>query len=68
MFRLLLLSDPFRHPVQFPVRSFHLALCLFLLRASHLRQRFAEPPAGAAQDGDHHIQIALHLFDRRRSG
>ena len=47
---------------------FHLALCLFLLRASHLRQRFAEPPSGTTQDGDHHIQIALHLLDRRRRG
>jgi len=41
---------------------------LFLLRAGHLRQGFGEPPAGATQDGDSHIQIALHLFDRRRFG
>jgi hypothetical protein len=47
---------------------FHLALCLSRLRASHLRQRFAEPPSGTTQDGDYHIQIALHLFDRRRRG
>jgi hypothetical protein len=47
---------------------FHLALCLFLLRSSHLRQRFGKPPSGTTQDGDHHIQIALHLFDRCRPG
>jgi hypothetical protein len=64
MFRLLLLSDSFRHPVEFPARIFHLALRLFLLRASHLRQRFGDSPSGATQDGERHIQIALHLFDR----
>jgi hypothetical protein len=68
MFRLLLPSDSFRHPVEFPTRIFHLALRLFLLRASHLRQRFAKPSSGTPQDGDHHIQIALDLFDRRRLG
>ena len=68
MFRLLFLSDSFRHPVQFPARTFDLALRLFLLRASHLRQRFGEPPAGATQNGKRHLQIALHLFDRRRLG
>jgi len=41
---------------------------LFLLRAGHLRQGFGKPPAGATQDGNRHIQIALHLFDRRRLG
>ena len=54
--------------MEFPARSFQLTLRLFLLRASHLRQRFGKPLCGAMQDGDHHIQIALHLFDRRRSG
>src|ERR1035441_1257111 len=68
MFRLLLLFDSRRHPHQFPARVFNLALRLFLLRAGHLRQGFGEPPAGATQDGDSHIQIALHLFDRRRFG
>src|SRR5450756_2293501 len=68
MFRLLLLSDSFHHSVEFPARIFDLALCLFLLRAGHLRQGFGEPPAGATQDGDRHIQIALHLFDRCRLG
>jgi len=68
MFRLLFLSDSFRHPRQFPARIFHLALRLFLLRASHFRQRFGKPPPGATQNGDHHIQIAPHLFHRRRSG
>jgi hypothetical protein len=47
---------------------FHLALRLFLLRTSHLRQRFGKPPSGATQDGDQHVQIALHLFDRRGRG
>jgi hypothetical protein len=68
MFRLLFLFDSRRHPVEFPARVFELALRLFLLRAGHLRQGFGEPPAGATQDGDSHIQIALHLFDRRRLG
>jgi hypothetical protein len=54
--------------VEFPARSFHLTLRLFLLRASHLRQRFGKPLSSAMQDGDHHVQIALHLFDRRRLG
>jgi hypothetical protein len=68
MFRLLFLSDSFRHPVEFPTRSFHLVLRLFLLRASHLRQRFGKPPSDTSQDGGHHIQIALHLCERRRRG
>jgi hypothetical protein len=54
--------------VEFPARSFHLALRLFLLRTSHLRQGFGKPSSGATQDGEHHIQIALHLFDRRQPG
>lgn len=54
--------------MEFPARSFHLALRLFLLRASHLRQGFGKPPARATQDGKRHVQIALHLFDRRRPG
>jgi hypothetical protein len=68
MFRLLLLSDSFRHPVEFPARIFHLALRLFLLRPRHLRQRFGKPPSGTSQNGEYHIQIALHLLDRRRFG
>src|SRR5450756_2293069 len=68
MFRFLLLFDSRHHPVEFPARVFDLALRLFLLRASHLRQGFGEPPAGTTQDGKRHIQIALHLFDRRRLG
>jgi len=47
---------------------FHLALRLLLLGSSHLRQRFGKPPSGATKDGDHHIQIALHLFHRGRPG
>jgi hypothetical protein len=68
MFRFLFLFDSRRHPVEFPARVFELALRLFLLRAIHFRQRFGEPPAGTAQDGDRHLQIALHLFERRRLG
>ena len=68
MWGFLLLSDARRHAVQFVPRIGNLALRLFLLPAVHLRQGFGEPPAGATQDGDHHIQIALHLFDRRRFG
>ena len=52
MFRLLLLSDSFRHPVHFPARIFQLPLRLFLLRTGHLRQRFGKLASGAAQDGD----------------
>ena len=45
-----------------------MALRLFLLRTSHLRQRFGKTPPGTTQDGERHIQIALDLFDRRRPG
>src|SRR5450759_809743 len=68
MFRFLFLFDSRRYPVEFPACVFDLALRLFLLRVSHLRQGLGEPPAGTMQDGDRHIQIALHLFDRRRLG
>jgi len=40
-------------------------LRLLLLRVVHLRQSFAEPAAGPAQNGKRHFQIALHLFERR---
>src|SRR5450756_1105309 len=68
MFRFLFLFDSRRHPVEFPARVFDLALRLFLLRVSHLRQGFGEPPAGTTQNGNRHLQIALHLFDRCRLG
>src|SRR5450759_4986764 len=68
MFRFLFLFDSRRHPVEFPARVFDLALRLFLWRAIHFRQGLGEPPAGAMQDGKRHLQIALHLFDRRRLG
>jgi hypothetical protein len=68
MFRLLFLSDSFRHPVHFPARILQLALRLFLLRTGHLRQRFGKTPPGTTQDGERHIQITLDLFDRRRLG
>ena len=64
----LFLSDSRRHSVQFPARVFDLALRLFLLRASHLRQGFGEPPAGAMQDGNRHLQIALQSGRSRLGG
>ena len=68
MVPFLLLSDSFRHPVDFPACVFNLALHLFLLWSRHLRERFGEPPAGTLQDSQRHLQIALDLFDRRRLG
>jgi hypothetical protein len=68
MCRFLLLSDSCRHPRQLPARVFDLPLCLLLLHASHLRQSCGEPAAGAMQNGHRHLQIALHLFHRRRLG
>ena len=58
------LSDSFRHTVQFPVRTFDLALRLLLLCGVHLRQSFGEPAAGTPQNGKRHLQIALDLFGR----
>jgi hypothetical protein len=63
MFRFLFLSDSFRHPAQFPARAFDAVLRLLLSRAVHLRQGFGEPAAGAAQNGERHVQIAFDLFD-----
>jgi hypothetical protein len=68
MCRLLLLSNSYRHPRQFPARVFDLNLHLLLLWTRHLRQSFGEPPAGSMQNGHRHLQIALHLFHRRRPG
>src|ERR1017187_4067577 len=65
MFRFLLLSDSFRHPVQFPARTFNRALRLLLLCDVHLRQRLGEAPVGPAQNGERHLQIALDLFEGR---
>jgi hypothetical protein len=59
MFRFLFLSDSRRHPVQFAARTFDLALRLFLLRAIHLRQCFAESPAGTMQNGHGHREFAF---------
>jgi len=64
MSAFLLLSDSSRHPVQFPVRTFDLALRLLLLRGVHLRQSFGKPAAGTPQNGERHLQIALDLFGR----
>jgi hypothetical protein len=65
MFRFLFLSDLFRHPVQLPARAFDRALRLLLLRDVHLGNGFGESPTRTTQDGQRHLQIALHLFDRR---
>ncbi len=54
--------------MEFPARVFNLALRLALLRARHLWEGFREPPADTTQDGNRHLQIALHLFDRRGRG
>jgi len=67
MLGFLFLSDSRRHPVEFPARAFDVALRLFLSRAIHLRQGFGEPPAGAMQDGNRHLQFALES-GRGRSG
>src|SRR5712692_6289756 len=67
MLGFLFLSDSLRHPVEFPARAFDVALRLFLSRAIHLRQGFGEPPAGAMQDGNRHLQFALES-GRGRSG
>jgi hypothetical protein len=64
MSAFLFLSDLFRHPVQFPARTFDLALRPRLLCGVHLRQSFVEPAAGATKNGKCHLQIALHLFGR----
>jgi hypothetical protein len=59
MFPWLFLFDSFRHPVELPARAFDPVLRLLLLFAAHLRQSFPEPPAGTAQDGRRHLQVAL---------
>jgi hypothetical protein len=66
MSRFLFLSDSFRHPVQFTAGALNLALRLLLLCGVHLRQRFGKLAAGAAQNGNSHLQIALDLFGRGR--
>jgi hypothetical protein len=67
MWLSLFLCDARRHPVQLAARAFDLPLRLFLLRASHLRQSFGEPPTGATQDGNGHLQVALQ-GNRRGTG
>ena len=64
----MFLSDARRHPVQFPARALDLVLRLFLLPAIHLRQGFAEPPAGAPQDGKRHLQVAFESSRGRLGG
>jgi hypothetical protein len=59
MLGLLFLSDSRRHPLQFPVRVFDLALRLFLAPAIHLWQSFSEPSADPTQDGNRRLQVAL---------
>ena len=58
------LPDSFRHPVQFPARTFDLALRLLLLGGVHLRQSFVELAAGTTQNGKRYFEIALDLFGR----
>jgi hypothetical protein len=58
------LSDSFRHPLQFPARTFDLALRPRLLCGVHLRQSFVELAAGTTQNGKRHFEIALDLFGR----
>jgi len=59
MLRSLFLSDSRRHPVEFAARAFDLAPRLFQLLAIHLRRRFPQTAAGAMQNGNRHLQIAL---------
>jgi hypothetical protein len=66
MSAFLFLSDSFRHPVQFPARTFDLALRLLLLCGVHLRQGFGKPATSATQNGERHLQIALNFFGRGR--
>ncbi len=68
MWLSLFLCDARRHPVQLAARAFDLSLCLFLLRTSHLRQRFGEPPAGTTQDGNRHLQVVLQGYRRGTGG
>jgi hypothetical protein len=56
----LLRKHSLAHPVEFPARAFDRALRLLLLRGVHLRQGFGELSTGAAQNGERHLQIALH--------
>ena len=51
--------------MQLPARAFDPLLGLLPLPAVHLHQGLAQPPAGAVQNGQRHLQIALHLFHRR---
>lgn len=55
----LLLSDLFRHALQFPACVGDVALGVVLLRRAHLRQRFPQPAAGTPQNGRGHFQITL---------
>jgi len=60
------LSHSFRHSIEFAARAFDRVLRLLVLARVHSGQGFVELLADAAQDGHRHLQIALHLFDRRR--
>jgi len=57
MWGFLFLSDVRRYAVEFAPRVGNLALRLFLLRTTHLRQSLGEAPAGAFQDGYRHLQF-----------
>src|SRR6266852_5675935 len=68
MFDFLFLSDSRRHTVQFPARAFDLTLRLLPPPLIHLRQRFGQPPAGATQNGQRHLQFALQSGRRWPGG
>src|SRR5581483_10699085 len=58
-------SESLRDAVQLAPRAFHLPLRLFPLLRIHIAQCFAQPPAGAAQDGGGHLQIARQFRTSR---
>jgi hypothetical protein len=62
------LSDSRRHPLQFLARACDLVLRLFLTQIIHLRQGCGEPSAGATQNGNRHLQVALHSGRGRPTG
>jgi len=72
MLGCLFLSDSLRHSVEFATRACEPGLRLLLLSAVHLRQSLDEPPSGAMQNGNSHLQFAIEgnrgrLGDRRLS-
>ena len=62
------LSDLFGHAIQFPACGGDAAVNVLLLGGVHVRKRFPQLPAGAAQNGGGHLQIALQLRPSARHG